>query len=829
MSERKFYAGLFLITACTLMLQVLQTRILSVVSWYHLAFFAISVAMFGITAGAVYVYLRRERFTQLTLSYDLAYFSAAFAIATFIGLGAQMTLAPVIVWSATAVWTWAQLAICMSIPFFFSGVVVSLALTRSPFPIGRVYGVDLLGAASGCLGVLLLLNATDGPSGVIWVGAIAAAAAMLFAGSGIGAEPQKKPRLHGLLSRRTTILGLLVLAAFFNGLTSYGLQPLVSKGRFEGGSSYIFREWNTFSRVVVTPTYLSWPEMWGPSPRVAEVAVPIEQRGMNMDGEAGTTAFRFNGSLDELEFLKYDVTNLAYYLPDRKRAAIIGIGGGRDILSAAAFGYRDITGVELNPVFTRLLKSEPGFAEFTNLQKLEGVKLFVDDGRSWFARSREQFDVLQMSLIDTWAATGAGAFSLSENGLYTVQAWRTFQDRLSERGVYTVSRWYDPNDPNETARMLSLAVAALLERGVAEPRGHIVLAAQGRIATLLLAREPFSASDLSVLESAAERLGHRLLIKPNARSEFPILEQIASARDRRWLDAFTSSFPFDLTPPTDDRPFFFNQVPLKNPLQALEIARRLVANDASSGGVRHGNFTATGTLVILFLVSLALVIATIIVPLRPAVRDVGRKLSLGGSLYFFLIGFGFMLVEIALLQRTSVFLGHPVYSLSVLLLTLILSTGVGSFLSDKLPLDRSDRFVLWSLLTVGSILALPLWFAHLFPRFDAAALPVKILLCIAVIAPTGMLMGFAFPNGMRLITQVDARPAPWFWGVNGAAGVLASIFAVCCNIAFGISATLRAGAFLYLLLIPTTLYLLLPRQPTGLRAGQSVPEGAPSA
>ena len=150
----KFYAGLFLITACTLMLQVLQTRILSVVAWYHLAFFAISMAMFGLTAGAVFVYLRRERFTGHTLSYDLSYFSAVFALTTFICLGVQMTLAPVVTWSVTVIWTWAQLATCMAVPFFFAGIVVSLALTRSSFPIGRVYGVDLLGAAAGCLGVL---------------------------------------------------------------------------------------------------------------------------------------------------------------------------------------------------------------------------------------------------------------------------------------------------------------------------------------------------------------------------------------------------------------------------------------------------------------------------------------------------------------------------------------------------------------------------------------------------------------------------------------------------------------------------------------------------
>ena len=637
MLGRTFYSGLFVIAGSTLMLQVLQTRILSVVSWYHLAFFAISVAMFGLTAGAVYVYLRRERFTRQTLSHDLAYFGVGFALSTFVCFSAQMTLAPVVLWSATAIWTWVELTVCMAVPFFFSGVIVSLALTRSPFPIGLVYGVDLLGAATGCVGALLLLRFTDAPSGVLWVATCAAAGAWLFGYSGIGGAPEQPPRLAGLFARRSAIFGFLAVAALLNGITDYGLQPLVSKGHFEGGGSYIFREWNTFSRVVVTPTYLHSPQMWGPSPQVVDIVRPIEQRDMNMDGGAGTTSYRFSGDFKEVEFLKYDVTNLAYYLPNRSRSAVIGIGSGRDILSAAAFGYRDITGVELNPVFEKLLTREPGFKDFTNFEKLTGVRMFVDEGRSWFARSSEQFDLIQMSLIDTWAATGAGAFSLSENGLYTVEAWNTFLDRLTPRGVYTVSRWFAPEDPNETARMLSLAVAALQERHVTEPRRHVVLATQDRIATLLLAREPFSDQDLDAIQQAVDRLHHHLLIWPRTSSTYPVLENIVSMPNRATLDAYTSSFDFDLTPPTDDRPFFFNQVPLKNPLQALEIARHLVAQDGSSGGVRHGNATATGTLVILFCISLALVIVTIIVPLRPAISDAGRKLVIGGTLYFLAI------------------------------------------------------------------------------------------------------------------------------------------------------------------------------------------------
>ncbi len=256
--------------------------------------------------------------------------------------------------------------------------------------------------------------------------------------------------------------------------------------------------------------------MWGPSPLLDGARFDVEQRGMNIDGDAGTTAIRFHGNFEEIEFLRYDVTNLAYFLPGRTRAAVIGVGGGRDVLSAAVFGYRDITAVELNPVFVSLLTRNP-HAAFTDLASLTGLRLIVDEGRSWFARSAERFDVIQMSLIDTWAATGAGAFSLSENGLYTVEAWRIFLDRLSERGVLTVSRWYNPDDPTETARMLSLAAAALLERGVEQPRRHVVLAAQHMVATLLVAREPLSSDDLALLTQQAAHFEHKILVSPAAR------------------------------------------------------------------------------------------------------------------------------------------------------------------------------------------------------------------------------------------------------------------------------------------------------------------------
>ena len=171
----------------------------------------------------------------------------------------------------------------------------------------------------------------------------------------------------------------------------------------------------------------------------------------------------------ELDFLRYDVTNLAYRIRNRGRSAVIGVGGGRDMLSAHLFGFEDVTGVELNPIFIDWLTYR--FRNYNHLADVPGTRFFVDEARSWFARTTERFDLIEMSLIDTWAATGAGAFSLSENGLYTVQGWQHFLEALTPHGVFTVSRWYDPRNIAETGRLLSLAIAALRRRGVAASGG----------------------------------------------------------------------------------------------------------------------------------------------------------------------------------------------------------------------------------------------------------------------------------------------------------------------------------------------------------------------
>jgi len=784
--------------------------------------------MFGLTAGAVWVYLQGERFTAKTLSYDLGYFSGWFALATALGLAVQMTLTPIITRLFTTLWIWTELALCLSAPFFFAGVVISIALTRSPFPVARVYGVDLLGAACGAVGALWLLNVADGPSAVLWIAVVAALGALSFSASAIGTLPEKKPPLHSCLWCRPWILIALVLVASLNPFLEHGLQPVAVKGKFEFPGAHALRRWNSFSRIDVSHTFRGPPIMWGPSPKLFEKNWIADQVDLFIDGDAGTTAYRFDGDFEKVGFLKYDVTNLGYFLPGRERGLVIGVGGGRDALSAKLFGLKEVTAVELNPMLVELQTREDALLPFTNIVRLPGVRLIADEGRSWLARSGEVFDVIQMSLVDTWAATGAGAFTLSENGLYTVDAWKIFFNHLTPKGILTVSRWYQPDFPEETGRLVSLAVATLLDAGVREPRRHLFLAAQQRIATLLLSKSPLETEDIEALEKAAEAYRHEMLITPGRAPNSAVLAGIVGAKDRASLDALTSSLSFDLTPPTDERPFFFNQLPLARPLEALSLVGGFLATSAQGGGVRHGNLVATVTLLVLFFIALALVAAALIIPLRSALKDVGGKLVWNGTAYFALIGLGFMLIEIGLLQRMSIFLGHPVYSLSVLLFTLILATGIGSFISESINLNSRARLGAWGAATGIYISALALLLESLFEAFNEAALPGRIGLCVALIAPAGILLGFGFPTGMRLVASIDRRPTPWFWGINGAAGVLASISAVAVSLAFGITATLLLGALCYLALIPAALVLQQPLAAATAQKGQQVARRAPA-
>jgi hypothetical protein len=797
-----FLSGVFLITFSLLIFQIVQTRILSVIAWYYLAFFAISVAMLGMTVGAVLVYLWRERLQEAQLPVTLSNFALATAVAMPGSIIVQFCLVTTVSLSLTTVISWSLLLVAMATPYVFSGVVVSLALTRSPFPTGMVYGVDLLGAAMGCVAVVGILNFLDGPTTVVLSGVISGLSALAFAGSA-NAEDQRSLKSRSWWLRPAPIVIALIALAVLNSLAPVGIRPILVKDHLEKSGFGVYEKWNSYSRIIASRPEIHRPYLWGPSPNLPS-GLLVPEATLNIDGSADTSMFHYDGSRESISFLQFDLVSLAYRLPGIQKSAVIGVGGGRDLMSAHLFGVSDLTGVELNPIFINLHERDPFYKNFSNLIALPTLKLHVDDARSWFASTKEKFDLVQMSMIDTWAATGAGAFSLSENGLYTLEGWRAFLKTLNEHGIFTVSRWYNPGDVNETGRMIALATATLLDAGIEDARPHLFVAHAENIATLLLSKAPLTEGQMRILHTAVRELGFHVLLAPNQPAESELLEAITGSQNLAALNRTVDAAYLDLTVPTDNRPFFFNQLRFSN---IPDVLRRQFSKTLGSG-VTKGNLYASAVLILILLISVLAVITTILVPLRSAARECSRPLAIAGSIYFSLIGMGFMLAEIALLQRFSVYLGHPIYSLGVCLFSLILASGLGSLTSDRFKLNARSKLLVWGGIVVIYLLVLERILPVVLQSTTDNDRLVRIGISLATIMPLGFLLGFAFPTGMRLVEAVDKQPTPWFWGINGATGVLASVLGLMFSMALGINVTLLISAACYVLLIPTAFALL---------------------
>ena len=777
------YIGTFIISFSSLALEVTLTRLLSVITLYHLAFFAVSVAMLGMTAGAVTVYLKPGWFTPARLSHSIAVACMGFGIITPLSLfflsrlpiGLELTSGDII--------NIVQLTIACLLPFYFSGVAITAVLTKGNLPIGRIYASDLAGASSGCLFVLGAMQVMDAPTVIILTAFLGAAAALGFA------WPVSQFNWRHLSVAVTAVLALLVI---FNGLTSYGIQPLFVKGKYDDPQSHFLDKWNSFSRVVVYQQENRIPNYWGASPKAPYPGVT--QYRTDIDGGAGTWITRFS-SLSDIDYLRYDITNLVHYIRPSGNVCIIGSGGGRDIQSAILFGHNDITGVDVNSIFINLLRNQ--FREFAGVADYPGVKLVADEARSYLTRTPEKYTVIQMSLIDTWAATSAGAFSLSENGLYTVEAWRTFFDRLSDDGIFTASRHFLGDVPGETGRAVSLTVTMLLQAGITEPARHIAVIAAYPISTLLLSKQPFTPEDIIRLRSISAELGYEPVIMPDQVPQQKLLADILSAGSFRQLTKAIAGEPLNYSPPRDDNPYFFNMLRLNH----LEVL------DWKDAGVMSGNIKATFTLGILILVLLAICIIGIVLPLILRSRRSGGpaqdRVLWSGAIYFSLIGAGFMFVEMGLIQRLSVFLGHPVYGLGILLFTIIASAGIGSYISDRLPLTRAPWIIVYPIGVALMILAMRFLLPFLGSSMASSPTITRIIVSIAVITPLGLLMGVCFPTGMRLVRASRGAETPWYWALNGMFGVLCSALAVFVSIYVSISTSLYIGLACYIAILLT--------------------------
>ena len=561
------------------------------------------------------------------------------------------------------------------------------------------------------------------------------------------------------------------------------LRPIWVKGAPE--AIPLLEKWNSFSRIIVfgDPDELIDPLGWNIS-ETYKFDRKVRQLRLNIDADAATVLTAFDGDLGSLEYLKYDLTNLAHYLRHEADVCIIGVGGGRDILSALAFQQKSVLGIEINP---NIINTVNGFyGDFTGHLDRNPIVTFVnDEARSYITRQDTKFDIIESSFIDSWAATAAGAFVLTENSLYTVDAWKIFLEKLKPQGVLTFTRWYDEAAPDEIYRLTSLARTSLLELGVQDPRAHIIIVRKDNGATMLVSRSPFSAQDVETIEKVSRKMNFQILLSPAAFTD-PMLTTLASNKD---LSQFYSDFPANILAPTDDTPFFFNTVRFKDMFNLLSGEGR------SNSSI---NTIAYFILGVLLITVIGLSYLCIIVPImsKERARPPRRAWPLLG--YFLAIGLGYMFIEIALMQRLIIFLGHPTYALSVVLFALLLSSGVGSLLTSRFsnsPGNRADVICLGLLLL--SLLVFEISTPLLTSPYRAAANITRTLIAIGILFPLGFFMGMAFPLGMKRASLSTSALTPWLFGANGAMSICASVLAVIISMGFGISATFWTGAFCY--------------------------------
>jgi hypothetical protein len=758
------------------MLEIGLTRIFSVTMWYHFAFVAISVALFGITAGALIVHLLPSSFREADVKRQLATWALRFGVAVAACFAIQLAIpfTPRMTVGGIA----SVLATCLviSMPFVCSGIVVCLALTRFPQRVNRLYACDLVGAGLGCVLLVVLLSWFDGPSLIVLIGAVAATGSLAFA---VDAGTRRGVALAGAAA--------LALGGFavVNTVLHQDGRPLlrIVWTKEARDPDHDYERWNAFSRLTLDG-------------EVDDEATTFAS--LVIDGKAGTTLVRYRDAGDR-DFLRGAIQNLPHYIRPDADVFVVGVGGGYDILSALEFDQRSVTGVEMNGDIIDIAHHKLG--DFTgHLDRDPRVDIVEDEARSYLARTDRRYDIIQISLIDTWAATGAGAFALTENSLYTTEAWDLFLERLQPNGLLTVTRFYQTVDakgrsvdPVETWRTVALAAQVLTDRGLAEPRDHLAIyrvptgGYDVDLATVIVSRDPLSVADRVELDEQAERLGFEPVLTGEASTD-PMLAAIAAPGGP---EAAVDDVSADISPPTDNRPFFFQMADL---------------DTFRDGGIGRDDFVTRPVMVLgaLAVTVIGLAAVCVLLPLllarrRPATRAARRQVRPFYT-YFAGIGLGFLLLEIAQLQRLSIFLGHPTYGLSVVLFSVLIFSGLGSILTERVVRFDRRRSLIAPLVVLLAVVGALGWATPVVIRSMAGATtPARIATAVAVIAPAALLMGMPFAIGMGAAAARPSSPTAFLWGINGAASVCASVMGVVIALFFGISAAYWTGAGAYLL------------------------------
>jgi spermidine synthase len=772
----------FLVAAAALFAQVLVHRVISAKLLNNYAFLVISLTMLGFAAAGVVltrmlpaVLARRDEF--------LAAFGAAFAL-TLVGAtvafshvpaGAQFHLTTGAF--VRTLLAWLPAALLFAIPFAFVGLILGALLSDTRLSAGLVYGADLVGSALGAVIVIPAIRRLGAEAGLTLCAGVALAGMLVLT------RPRRRaPRILAVAAAAA-----IAFAAARPDL-AYPIRVRAGSLLAAGpGYGLEYVQWDPVARIEIsrivppTPETIAYPLLIGDNPAFHARF----KRMLTQNDYAFSYMVEYDGRRESLDGIGDTIYAAAYRATNvpRPRAVAIGVGGGFDILNALYFDAASVTGVEVNGATLDILRRV--YADYFRPWVGDPrVTLVEDDGRHFLAASPAAWDVIQLSGVDSYSGTPGAAHVFSENYLYTAEAFDLYLSRLTPEGILNVMR-LEWTPPREMLRALVTAVSALRRAGVAEPARHVMMLTghDRRFTAMLVKKTPFTAAQEEAVRSwLAGNPFFGVTATPGGNGARSNLYQLFltmgdPARER----TFVRAYPFDISPSTDDRPFFFNYSYWSHLWSRSE---------------RLAPPMQVTVLVLAVIVGLAAV-ACVWAPLRFVGAAERPAAPWRATVFFAAIAAGYMAVEIALLQKFGVFLGHPNYALSVVLAALLLATGVGALASRRVvgALTRL-RFAAYTLAFL--LLATYAAVFPLLPRWVGLPFAARATLTAALIAPVGVLLGVFMPWGLDRLKETSPALAPWAWGINGIFSVLAPVLSVAFAMTWGSGALFLSAVPLYL-------------------------------
>lgn len=792
------FIGVFLTSMAVLSLEVIFTRIFSFSIWYHFAYLTISMALLGFgSSGAVLAAYPKiiekggYRLPVIVSILSCIFIMTALLYASLYPLEPSSVFKYPIKFSASLVIYY----VIVTLPFFLAGLAIAFSLAVFSEKVSYLYFWDLSGAAIGSLLSLLLLNWIGAPGGVMVCAFILFVAAIFFA-------TQVSNRLTSIL----TILGLVLLGIIAYVKDYIHVIPCDSKALsriYKQPDTYksLFSQWNAINRVdVYTNVKSSDLPFWG------LCGISNSYQGtfphihdMQYDAHNGSNIYQFKGDLNELRFLDYHMLKTPYLLLEKPKVLILGVGGGIDVFNALKNEASSITAVELQPITVSLLKGQ--FSPWTGniFNNYNHINLIACEGRNFINRNKDRYDLIQITVTDTFAALNTGAYVLMESYLYTEEAISSYVDHLTEDGFLCIIvgdhllKGGEAHQPLNTRLMLQY-LDVLKAHGVESPQHHIAILGKkepdANVSSIpLLKKTPFTEEDMLKLSSFAEEMGFFLIYDPRAEKvSNNIMRKIipATKEERKRI---IDQLPYNLTPCTDNNPFFYNFIKWKTVFDVLNHKKFLF-------------YTPVFGQAILLLLLLQSVIFSLFFIIFPLILSKKTKFtwgkSLGYLLYFFSLGIGFMFIEISFMQKFVLFLGYPTYAFAITLFSLLLFSGIGSYWTGRLK-SRPETVLKKIVLMLVSILLLYIVMLDpLFNHFIGGNFLIKVFITILTQMPLGFILGMFFPLGVKLVNEVDPKMVPWAWGINGMSSVVSTLAAIVIAMSMGFKFVSYLAIIVYL-------------------------------